>query len=166
MQKLLQWFVEFVVGVLEACDGDPLIGPNTEAMSHHAELTDEDNYFNFTIEQKRAIDLEVARKQGNVLTLQSCNSLDIPIDNSIVDDAVDNILGTAVMDEKLKEFDLLLQRLATSSAKKKAGYDLGLGEISLPVEIDFKENPYKKITTNTNDVHTKSKRSIANSTNR
>ena len=142
--KALQWFVEFVVGVLEACDGDALIGPNTEAMSHHAELTDEDNYFNFTIEQKRAIDLEVARKQGNVLTLESCNSLDIPIDNSIVDDAVDNILGTAVMDEKLKEFDLLLQRLATSSAKK-AGYDLGLGEISLPVEIDFKENLIKKL---------------------
>ena len=43
-----------------------------------------------------------------------------------------------------KEIDLLLQRLATSSAKK-AGYDLGLGEISLPVEIDFKENLIKKL---------------------
>ena len=70
--KALQWFVNFMEGVLEACDGDPLIGPNTEALSHHAELTDEDNYFNFTIEEQRAIDLEVARKQNNVLTLQSC----------------------------------------------------------------------------------------------
>tara|TARA_R110000851_G_scaffold234060_2_gene386622 strand:- start:2309 stop:4474 length:2166 start_codon:yes stop_codon:yes gene_type:complete len=142
--KHLQWFVGFVENVLKACDGDDLIGPNSESIGHHAELTDEDNYFNFTVEEERAMMLEVGRKQNNVLTLQSCGSLDIPIDNSMVDAAVDDMLATQVMEEKLQIFDLLLQKLARSSAKK-AGYDLGLGTISLPVEIDFKENILKKL---------------------
>ena len=142
--KHLQWFVGFMENVLKACDGDDLIGPNSESIGHHAELTDEDNYFNFTVEEERAMMLEVNRKQNNVLTLQSCGSLDIPIDNSMVDESVDEILATQVMEEKLQIFDLLLQKLAKSSAKK-AGYDLGLGTITLPVEIDFKENIIKKL---------------------
>ena len=142
--KALQWFVGFMENVLSACDGDDLIGPNTESISHHAELTDEDNYFNFNVEEERAMMLEINRKLNNVLTLESCNSLDIPIDNGMVDDAVDDILATQVMEEKLQTFDLLLQKLSTTSAKK-AGYDLGLGNISLPVEIDFKENLIKKL---------------------
>ena len=142
--KALQFFVNFMENVLKACDGDDLIGPNSESVSHHAELTDDDNYFNFTVEEERSMMLEVSRKSNNVLTLQSCNSLDIPISNDVVDDAVGEILATQVMEEKLQIFDLLLQKLAKTSAKK-AGYDLGLGNISLPVEIDFKENLIKKL---------------------
>jgi len=142
--KALQFFVNFMENVLAACDGDDLMGPNSESISHQEELTDEDNYFNFTVEEERAMMLEVNRKLGNVLTLQSCNSLDIPIDNKMVDESVGEILATQVMEEKLQIFDLLLQKLAKSSAKK-AGYDLGLGTISLPVEIDFKENLIKKL---------------------
>ena len=44
----------------------------------------------------------------------------------------------------MKRFNLLLQQLSRHSAKK-AGYDLGLGSITLPVEIDFKENLLKKL---------------------
>ena len=142
--KQLQWFVGFMENVLKACDGDDLIGPNSESISHHAELTDEDNYFNFTVEEERAMMLEVSRKLKNVLTLESCGSLDIPIDNSMVDEAVGEVLATEVTEEKLQAFDLLLQKLAKSSAKK-AGYDLGLGNITLPAEIDFKENLIKKL---------------------
>jgi|21_taG_2_1085346.scaffolds.fasta_scaffold00062_35 hypothetical protein len=142
--KQLQWFVNFMENVLKACDGDDLIGPDSESIAHHAELTDEDNYFNFTVEEERAMMLEVTRKLNNVLTLESCGSLDIPIDNSMVDEAVGEILATEVTEEKLQIFDLLLQKLAKSSAKK-AGYDLGLGNITLPVEIDFKENLIKKL---------------------
>ena len=142
--KALQFFVNFMENVLAACDGDDLIGPDSESVAHHAELTDEDNYFNFTVEEERAMMLEVTRKLNNVLTLESCGSLDIAIDNSMVDEAVGEILATQVNEEKLQIFDLLLQKLAKSSAKK-AGYDLGLGNITLPVEIDFKENLIKKL---------------------
>ena len=142
--KALQFFVNFMENVLKACDGDDLIGPDSESIAHHAELTDEDNYFNFTVEEERAMMLEVSRKLNNVLTLESCGSLDIAIDNNMVDEAVGEILATEVTEEKLQAFDLLLQKLAKSSAKK-AGYDLGLGDITLPVEIDFKENLIKKL---------------------
>ena len=75
-------------------------------------------------------------------TLQSCGSLDIPIDNSIVDKGVNEILASFNPKEQLAAFDLTLQRASNYSASK-AGYDLTLGSISLPVEIDFKENLIK-----------------------
>ena len=70
--------------------------------------------------------------------------LDIPIDNDMVDESVRDILSTQNISEQSKEFNLLLQRLSSHSAKK-AGYDLGLGDITLPVEIDFKEGLIKKL---------------------
>ena len=142
--KAMEWFTNFMTNILEACDGDELVGPDTESVSHQEELFDSDNFFDFTVEQERAMELEVNRKKNNVLTLKSCGSLDIPIDNKLVDDAVDDILSTSVTDEKMKRFNLLLQQLSRHSAKK-AGYDLGLGSITLPVEIDFKENLLKKL---------------------
>lgn len=142
--KAMEWFTSFMTNVLEACDGDELVGPDTESISHQEELFDSDNFFDFNVEQQRAQELEVNRKKNNVLTLKSCGSVDIPIDNKLVDDAVDDILSTSVTNEKMKRFNLLLQQLSRHSAKK-AGYDLGLGSITLPVEIDFKENLLKKL---------------------
>jgi hypothetical protein len=142
--KAMEWFTSFMTNILEACDGDELIGPDTESVSHQEELFDSDNFFNFTVEDQRAQELEVNRKKNNVLTLKSCGSIDIPIDNKLVDEAVDDILSTSVTNEKMKRFNLLLQQLSRHSAKK-AGYDLGLGSITLPVEIDFKENLIKKL---------------------
>ena len=76
--------------------------------------------------------------------MQSCGSLDIPIDNTIVDEGVEEILASLTQDEELKSFDLVLSRLASSSAKKY-GMEISLGEIALPVEIDFKETLIKKL---------------------
>lgn len=140
----LEQFFNMIENVLKACDGDEIVGPSTGASDHQSELDDSDNFFSFNLEEKRAMELEVSRKKNNVLTLKSCGMLDIPIDNEMVDDSVANMLATSNISEQSKEFDLLLQRISLSSAKK-AGYDLGLGDITLPVEIDFKEGLIKKL---------------------
>ena len=140
----LELFFNMIENVLKACDGEEIEGPSTGASDHQAELDDSDTFFSFTLEEKRAMELEVNRKKNNVLTLKSCGMIDIPIDNEMVDESVRSMLATQNVSEQHKEFDLLLQRIATRSAKK-SGYDLGLGEISLPVEIDFKEGLIKKL---------------------
>ena len=140
----LELFFNMIENVLKACDGEEIDGPNTGASDHQSELDDSDNFFSFTMEEKRDMELEVNRKKNNVLTLKSCGMLDIPIDNDMVDESVRDILATQNISEQSKEFNLLLQRLSSHSAKK-AGYDLGLGDITLPVEIDFKEGLIKKL---------------------
>ena len=140
----LELFFNMIENVLKSCDGDEIVGPSTGASDHQSELDDSDSFFSFTMEEKRAMELEVSRKKNNVLTLKSCGMLNIPIDNQMVDDSVANMLATSNISEQSKEFDLLLQRISLSSAKK-AGYDLGLGDITLPVEIDFKEGLIKKL---------------------
>ena len=140
----LELFFNWIENVLKACDGDEIVGPSTGASDHQSELDDSDNFFSFNLEEKRAMELEVNRKKNNVLTLKSCGMLDIPIDTDMVDEAVANMLASSNISEQSKEFDLLLQRISLSSAKK-AGYDLGLGDITLPVEIDFKEGLIKKL---------------------
>ena len=140
----LELFFNMIENVLKSCDGDEIVGPSTGASDHQSELDDSDNFFSFNLEEKRAMELEVNRKKNNVLTLKSCGMLDIPIDTDMVDEAVANMLASSNISEQSKEFDLLLQRISLSSAKK-AGYDLGLGDITLPVEIDFKEGLIKKL---------------------
>ncbi len=140
----LQKFMSAVEKMLESCDGADLVGPNTESVNYLSELYDDDSFFEFNVEEERNIVLEVERKSKNVLSLVSCSEVDIPIDNGIIDDGCDEILATSVLDEQLKAFDLVLQRAASFSASK-AGYDISLGSISLPVEIDFKENLIKKL---------------------
>ncbi len=140
----LEKFLNSIEKILESCDGADLNEINTESVSHLSELYDDDSFFEFSTEEERNINLEVKRKSQNVLTLQSCGSLDIPIDNSIVDKGVNEILASFVPKEQLAAFDLTLQRASNYSASN-AGYDLTLGSISLPVEIDFKENLIKKL---------------------
>ena len=140
----LEKFLNAIENILESCDGADLNEINTESVSHLSELYDDDSFFEFSTEEERNITLEVKRKSQNVLTLQSCGSLDIPIDNSIVDKGVNEILASFNPKEQLAAFDLTLQRASNYSASK-AGYDLTLGSISLPVEIDFKENLIKKL---------------------
>ena len=140
----LQKFMSAVEKMLESCDGADLVGPNTESVNYLSELYDDDSFFEFNVEEERNIVLEVERKSKNVLSLVSCSEVDIPVDNGIIDDGCDEILATSVLDEQLKAFDLVLQRAASFSASK-AGYDISLGSISLPVEIDFKENLIKKL---------------------
>tara|TARA_B100001094_G_scaffold58842_1_gene54304 strand:- start:1877 stop:3952 length:2076 start_codon:yes stop_codon:yes gene_type:complete len=140
----LQKFMSAVENMLESCDGADLVGPNTESVNYLSELYDDDSFFEFNVEEERNIVLEVERKSKNVLSLVSCGQVDIPVDNGVIDDGCDEILASPVIDEQLKAFDLVLQRAASSSASK-AGYDISLGSISLPVEIDFKENLIKKM---------------------
>ena len=141
----LQKFFASINKMLEECEGGDLPGPNTDSVSHLAELYDDDSYFEFNVEEERNITLEVTRKSKNVLTLQSCDMLDIPIDNAMIDAAVDEILAPGqVIDKQLEAFDLVLQQVASRSANE-VNYDIGLGNISLPVEIDFKENLIKKL---------------------
>ena len=75
---------------------------------------------------------------------RSCGAVDIPIDNDLVDAGLEEILAALNKEEELKAFDLVLSKLASSSAKKY-GIEIGLGEIALPVEIDFKETLIKKL---------------------
>jgi hypothetical protein len=140
----LEKFLNAIENILESCDGADLNEINTESLSHLSELYDDDSFFEFSTEEERNINLEVKRKSQNVLTLQSCGSLDIPIDNSIVDKGVEEILASFTPQEQLAAFNLTIQRASNYSASK-AGYDLTLGSISLPVEIDFKENLIKKL---------------------
>ena len=84
------------------------------------------------------------RKSKNVISFESCGILDIPVDNIIVDEGCANILNAPTVDEQLKAFDLVLQKFADASATKH-GYDLTLGNITLPVEINFKEDLIKKL---------------------
>ena len=140
----LEKFLNAIENILESCDGADLNEINTESVSHLSELYDDDSFFEFSVEEERNASLEAKRKSKGVLTLQSCGSLDIPVDTSIVDKGVRDILATFNQQEQLKAFDLLLQRTASSSASK-AGYDLTLGSTLWPVEIDFKENIIKKL---------------------
>lgn len=140
----LQKLMSYIENILESCDGADLDGPDTESVSHLSELYDDDSFFEFNVEEERNIKLEVKRKSQNVISLVSCGSVDIPVDNGDIDEGVNDILATQVIDEQIKAFDLVLQKAASSSAAK-AGYDISLGSISLPVEIDFKENLIKKL---------------------
>ena len=140
----LEKFMAAVNKILESCDGADLSGPNTDSISNLSELYDDDSFFQFNVEEERNISFVTSRKSKNVISLISCGEVDIPIDNVIVDDGTDEILATSVQDEQLKAFDLVLQKVASSSASK-AGMDISLGHISLPVEIDFKENLIKKL---------------------
>jgi len=139
----LNKFMASINNILESCDGMDM-ETSTDSVAFQSELYDDDSFFEFSVEEERAINLETQRKSQNVLTLQSCGSLDIPIDNTIADDGVEEILSSLTQDEELKAFDLVLSRLASSSAKKY-GMDISLGEIALPVEIDFKETLIKKL---------------------
>ena len=139
----LNEFMASVNKMLESCDGADMVGPNTESVNYLSELYDDDSFFEFNVEEKRNITLEVERKSKNVLSFVSCGQLDIPVDNGLVDGGVDEILATQVLDEQLKAFDLVLQKVSSSSAAK-SGEDMTLGNISIPWEIDFKENLIKK----------------------
>jgi len=137
-------FMSWVENVLASCDGADLNELNTESVSHLSEIYDEDNFYSFTVEEERIITLETKRKSQNVISFESCGIIDIPVDDSVIDEGVAEILASQTLDEQLKAFDLVLQKFAAVSATKH-GYDLTLGNISLPVEIDFKENLIKKL---------------------
>ena len=139
----LNKFMASVNKMLESCDGADMVGPNTESVNYLSELYNDDSFFEFNVEEERNLVLEVERKSQNVLSFVSCGQLDIPVDNGLVDGGVDEILATQVLDEQLKAFDLVLQKVSTASAAK-SGEDMTLGNISVPWEIDFKENLIKK----------------------
>jgi hypothetical protein len=140
----LNKFLSWVENVLASCDGADLNELNTETASHLSEIYDEDNFYSFTVEEERIISLETKRKSQNVISFESCGIIDIPVDVSVIDEGVAEILASQTLDEQLKAFDLVLQKFAAVSATQH-GYDLTLGNISVPVEIDFKENLIKKL---------------------
>tara|TARA_R110000824_G_scaffold294113_1_gene482410 strand:- start:4184 stop:6277 length:2094 start_codon:yes stop_codon:yes gene_type:complete len=137
-------FMAGVNNILDSCDGADLVGPDTDSVGHLSELYDDDSFFEFSVEEERNIQLDVIRKSQNVLSLVSCGVVDVPIDNDVIDEGVDNILSTAVQDEQIKAFDLVLQKAATASAAK-AGFDLTLGNINIMAQVDFKETLIKKL---------------------
>jgi len=142
--KAVQKFLNMVENILASCDGADLGEISTDSVSHLSELYDDDSFFEFNIEEERNIELESVRKSKNVISFESCGVIDVPVDNAVVDDGLDDILSSANQDEQIKAFDLVLQRFAAASAAKE-GYDLSLGSMSLPLEIDFKENLIKKL---------------------
>ena len=139
----LEDFFAGINNILESCDGMDM-ETSTDSMKFQSELYNDDSFFEFSVEEKRQITLEATRKSQNVLSLQSCGAVDIPIDNDLVDAGLEEILAALNKEEELKAFDLVLSKLASSSAKKY-GIEIGLGEIALPVEIDFKETLIKKL---------------------
>ena len=139
----LQKLMASINKMLESCDGMDM-HTSTDAINKLSELHDDDSFFEFTAEESRNIDIEVQKKSENVISLLSCGVVDIPVDNELLDKGVDSILATFNKDEQMKAFDLVLQQFASSSAKKY-GFEIDLGTISLPAEIDFKENLIKKL---------------------
>ena len=129
--------------MLESCDGMDM-HTSTDSLNALSELHQDDSFFEFTPEEVQALEIETERKSKNVISLLSCGVVDVPVDNDIIDEGVDSILATLNRDEQMKEFDLVLQKFASSSAKKY-GFEIDLGSISLPAEIDFKENLIKKL---------------------
>ena len=139
----LQNFMASINKMLESCDGMDM-HTSTDAVNKLSELHDDDSFFEFSTEETRNIEVEVKRKSKNVISLLSCGIVDIPVDNELLDKGVDSILATFNKDEQIKQFDLVLQKFASSSAKKY-GFEIDLGSLSLPAEIDFKENLIKKL---------------------
>ena len=139
----LQKLMASVNKMLESCDGMDM-HTSTDAVNALSELHDDDSFFEFTAEESRNIDIEVHKKSQNVISLLSCGVIDVPVDNEILDEGVDAILASFNQDEQMKQFDLVLQKFASTSAKKH-GFEIDLGSISLPAEIDFKENLIKKL---------------------
>ena len=139
----LQKLMASINKMLESCDGMDM-HTSTDAVNKLSELHDDDSFFEFSVEESRNIDIEVQKKSKNVISLLSCGIVDIPVDNELLDKGVDSILATFNKDEQIKAFDLVLQQFASSSAKKY-GFEIDLGTISLPAEIDFKENLIKKL---------------------
>ena len=139
----LQKLMASINKMLESCDGMDM-HTSTDAVNKLSELYDDDSFFEFTAEESRNIDIEVQKKSQNVISLLSCGVVDVPVDNELLDAGCDSILATFNKDEQLKRFDLVLQQFASTSAKKH-GFEIDLGSISLPAEIDFKENLIKKL---------------------
>jgi len=139
----LQKLMASINKMLESCDGMDM-HTSTDAVNKLSELHDDDSFFDFNTEETRNIEVEVKRKSKNVISLLSCGIVDIPVDNELLDKGVDSILASFNKDEQIKQFDLVLQQFASSSAKKY-GFEIDLGSISLPAEIDFKENLIKKL---------------------
>ena len=140
----LEKFMSWVENILASCDGADLNELNTDSVSHLSEVYDEDNFFTFNVEEERNLMLEAQRKSKNVISFASCGIIDMPVDTVIIDEGCDNILNAQTLDEQVKAFDLVLQKFAAVSATKH-GYDLSLGNMNIPVEIDFKENLIKKL---------------------
>jgi len=139
----LEKFMASINKMLESCDGMDM-ETSTDSLNKLSELYDDDSFYDFTVEETRNIKLDVTKKSKNVISLKSCGNVEIPIDNDVIDKGLDNILATQNINEKIKAFDLVIQE-AASSAAQKYGFEIGLGQISLPVEIDFKENLIKKL---------------------
>lgn len=139
----LQKLMASINKMLESCDGMDM-HTSTDAVDKLSELYDDDSFFEFTAEEMRNIEIETQKKSENVISLLSCGVVDVPVDNELLDEGCDAILATFNKDEQLKRFDLVLQQFASTSAKKH-GFEIDLGTISLPAEIDFKENLIKKL---------------------
>ena len=139
----LQKFMASINKMLESCDGMDM-HTSTDAVNKLSELHDDDSFFEFTAEEMRNIEIETQKKSENVISLLSCGVVDVPVDNELLDEGCDAILATLNKDEQLKRFDLVLQQFAATSAKKH-GFEIDLGSLSLPAEIDFKENLIKKL---------------------
>tara|TARA_R110002020_G_scaffold111221_3_gene256824 strand:+ start:349 stop:2463 length:2115 start_codon:yes stop_codon:yes gene_type:complete len=139
----LQKLMASINKMLESCDGMDM-QTSTDSVNALSELHTDDSFFEFSVEEMRNIEIETQKKSENVISLLSCGIIDIPVDNEILDEGVDAILATFNKDEQMKQFDLVLQKFASTSAKKY-GFEIDLGSISLPAEIDFKENLIKKL---------------------
>ena len=142
--KVIASFMRSLEKMLDACDGADLGTPSSESVGHLSELYDDDSFFEFSVEEERSIELEAVRMSKNVISFESCGIIDVPVDNSLVDKGLDEILSSKNKDEEIKAFDLLLQKFASASAVK-AGNKLNAGSMMLPVEIDFKEGLIKKL---------------------
>jgi hypothetical protein len=139
----LQKLMASINKMLSSCDGMDM-HTSTDSVNALSELHQDDSFFEFTAEEMKNIEIETEKKSQNVISLLSCGVVDVPVDNEILDEGVDAILATLNKDEQIKEFDLVLQKFASTSAKKY-GFEIDLGSLSLPAEIDFKENLIKKL---------------------
>lgn len=92
INKLIGILNKFIV----ACDGLDLGEVSTDTISHLQELTDDDGYFNFTVEEEKNFYVEAERKSNGVMKFASCDNIEIPLDPQIFEDAADEIMAEIV----------------------------------------------------------------------
>lgn len=96
--------------IVESCNGIDLGEISTDTISHLTELFDDDSFYSFSTQEDRILYEESVKRQKGVIKFESCDNIEIPLDNGLFEEAVDEIVSSLVDGgDGYKAFDLILQ---------------------------------------------------------
>jgi len=96
--------------IVESCNGIDLGVVSTETISHLAELFDDDSFYSFSVQEDRILYEESIKRQKGVIKFESCDNIEIPLDNGIFEEGADEIISSLIEGgDGYKAFDLILQ---------------------------------------------------------